>query len=150
MRERPRTQEEHKLEPLLRLAVGLVLDDHDAAALSDCLSRIAKHGDEIVHQLRRRQSDFLRHPPLIASGAGSEHSPKAGPGYLSGRFPAASERMRGAPWRAPLEPCEVLLALLRGLDHMRQVLGRRSEAERVHDQRVVGVEADVHAHVVDV
>ena len=86
MRERPCTQEEDELQPLLRLRVGLVLDDHDAAALSDCFSRVAKDGDKIVHQLRRRQSDFLRHPPLIASGAGSEHSPKAGPGYLSGRF----------------------------------------------------------------
>ena len=86
MRERPRTQEEHELEPLLRLGLGLVLDHDDAAALSDCRPRIAKHGDEIVDQLRRSQSDFLRHPPLIASGAGSEHSPKAGPRYLSGRF----------------------------------------------------------------
>ena len=86
MRERPRTQEEHELEPLLRLGLGLVLDDHDAAALTDCLSRVAKDGDEVVHELRRSQSDFLRHPPLIASGAGSEHTPKAGPGYLSGRF----------------------------------------------------------------
>ena len=64
----------------------VVLDDHDPAPLSDCLSRIAKHGDEIVHQLGRSQSDFLRHPPLIASSAGPQHSPKAGPGYLSGRF----------------------------------------------------------------
>jgi hypothetical protein len=90
MRERPCTQEEDELQPLLRLGVGLVLnDDDDAAALSDCLPGIAKDGDEIVHQLRRSQSDFLRHPPLIASGAGSEHSPKAGPGYLSGRFAGA-------------------------------------------------------------
>lgn len=86
MRERPRAQEKDELEPLLRLRVGLVLDEHDAAALPDCLSRVAKDGDEVVHELRRSQSDFLRHPPLIASGAGSEHSPKAGPGYLSGRF----------------------------------------------------------------
>ena len=67
-------------------ASSVVLDDHDAAALTDCLSRVAKDGDEVVHELRRSQSDFLRHPPLIASGAGSEHSPKAGPRYLSGRF----------------------------------------------------------------
>ena len=86
MRERPRTQEEHELEALLRLGVGIVFDDHDAAARSHCLSRVAKDGDEIVHQLRRSQSDFLRHPPLIASAPGSEHSPKASPGYLSGRF----------------------------------------------------------------
>ena len=89
MRERPRTQEEDELQLLLRLGVGLVLDHHDAAALSDCLPRIAKHGDEIVHQLWRRQSDFLRHPPLIAFSAGSEHGHKAGPGYLSGRFARA-------------------------------------------------------------
>ena len=85
MRERPRAQEKDELEPLLRLRVGLVLDEHDAAPLPGCLSRVAKDGDEVVHELRRSQSDFL-HPPLIASGAGSEHSPKAGPGYLSGRF----------------------------------------------------------------
>jgi hypothetical protein len=87
MRERPCTQEEDELQPLLRLGVGLVLDHHDAAALSDCLPRIAKHGDEIVDQLRRSQSDFLRHPPLIASGAGPQHSPKTSPRYLSGRVP---------------------------------------------------------------
>ena len=86
MRERPCTLEEDELQPLLRLRVDFVLDDHDAAALSDCFSRAAKDGDEIVHELRRSQSDFLRHPPLIASGAGPQHSPKAGPGYLSGRF----------------------------------------------------------------
>ena len=86
MREGPCTQEKDELESLLGLGVGFVLDDHDPAPLSDCLSCIAKHGDEIVHQLGRSQSDFLRHPPLIASRAGSEHSPKAGPGYLSGRF----------------------------------------------------------------
>lgn len=86
MRERPGTQEEDELEALLRRTVGFVLHDHDAAALSGRLSRIAKDGDEIVHQLRRSQSDFLRHSPLIASGAGPEHSPKVGPGYLSGRF----------------------------------------------------------------
>ncbi len=86
MRERPRAQEKDELELLFRLRVEVVLDEHDAAALPDCLSRIAKDGDEVVHELRRSQSDFLRHPPLIASGAGSEHSPKAGPGYLSGRF----------------------------------------------------------------
>jgi hypothetical protein len=86
MRERPRTQEEDEFEPLLRVGVDFVLDDHDAAAPPDCLSRIAKDGDEVVHQLRRSQSDFLRHPLLIASGAGPQHSPKAGPGYLSGRF----------------------------------------------------------------
>ena len=86
MREGPCTQEKDELEPLLALGVGFVLDDHDPAPLSDCLSRIAKHGDEIVHQLGRSQSDFLRHPPLIASSAGPQHSPKAGPGYLSGRF----------------------------------------------------------------
>ena len=86
MRERPRTQGEHELEPLLRLRVEVVLDEHDAAALPDCLSRVAKDGDEVVHELRRSQSDFLRHPPLIASSAGPQHSPKAGPRYLSGRF----------------------------------------------------------------
>jgi hypothetical protein len=86
MRERPGTQEEDEFQSLLRLGVGLVFDDHDAAARSHCLPRIPKHGDEIVDQLRWSQSDFLRHPPLIASRAGSEHSPKAGPGYLSGRF----------------------------------------------------------------
>src|SRR3954451_19458118 len=84
MRERPRTQKEDELQPLLRLGVGLVLDDHDAAALSDCLPRIAKNGDEIVDQLRRSQSDFLRHPIFIASGAGPQHSPKTSPRYLSG------------------------------------------------------------------
>ena len=91
MRERPRAQEKDELEPLLRLRVGLVLDEHDAAPLPDCLSRVAKDGDEVVHELRRSQSDFLRHPPLIASDAGPQHSPKAGPGYLSGRFGAGSQ-----------------------------------------------------------
>jgi hypothetical protein len=86
MRERPGTQEEDEFQSLLRLGVGLVFDDHDAAARSHSLPRIPKHGDEIVDQLRRSQSDFLRHPLLIASGAGSKHIPKAGPGYLSGRF----------------------------------------------------------------
>jgi hypothetical protein len=86
MRERPRAQEKDELELLLRLRVEVVLDEHDAAALPDCLSRIAKDCDEVVHELRRSQSDFLRHPPLIASRAGSEHSPKASPRYLSGRF----------------------------------------------------------------
>jgi len=91
MRESPCTQEKDELEPLLRLGVGFVLHDHDAAALPDCLSRIAKHGDELVHELGRSQSDFLRHPPLIASDAGPQHSPKAGPGYLSGRFGDGSQ-----------------------------------------------------------
>jgi hypothetical protein len=100
MRERPRTQEEHKLEPLLRLAVGL---DHDAAALSHCLSRVAKDGDEIVHQIRRSQSDFLRHPPLIASAPGSEHSPKASPRYLSGRFSVGVGTNEGSAVGAPLD-----------------------------------------------
>ena len=87
MREGPCTQEKDELESLLGLGVGFVLDDHDPAPLSDCLSRIAKHGDEIVHQLGRSQSDFLRHPPVNRpSGAGPQHSPKAGHGYLSGRF----------------------------------------------------------------
>ena len=86
MRESPCAQEKDELEPLLRLRVGLVLDEHDAAPLPDCLARVAKDSDEVVHELRRSQSDFLRHPPLIASRAGSEHSPKASPRYLSGRF----------------------------------------------------------------
>jgi hypothetical protein len=101
MRERPRAQEKDELEPLLRLRVGLVLDEHDAAPLPDCLSRVAKDGDEIVHELRRSQSDFLRHPQLIASGAGSEHSPKASPRYLSGRFAGSSSE--GSAVGAPLE-----------------------------------------------
>ena len=91
MRESPCTQEKDELETLLRLGVGFVLHDHDAAALPDCLPRIAKHGDELVHELGRSQSDFLRHPPLIASDAGPQHSPKAGPGYLSGRFGDGSQ-----------------------------------------------------------
>jgi hypothetical protein len=86
MRERPCTQKEDELQPLLRLGVGLVLDNHDAAALSDCLPRIAKHGDEIVDQLRWSQSDFLRHPIFIAFSRVRRHSPWSGPGYLSGRF----------------------------------------------------------------
>jgi hypothetical protein len=86
MRERPRAQEEHKLEPLLRLGVDFILDNHDAAVLSDCFSRVAKDGDEVVHELRRSQSDFLRHPPLIAFSRVRRHSPWSGPGYLSGRF----------------------------------------------------------------
>ena len=87
MRKRPRTQEKDELEPLFWLRIDFVVDDQDAAALSNCLPCIAKHGDEIVHQLRRRQSDFLRHPLLIASGAGPQHSPKTSPRYLSGRVP---------------------------------------------------------------
>ena len=86
MRERPRAQEKDELEPLLRLRVGLVLDEHDAAPLPDCLSRVAKDGDEVVHELRRSQSDFLRHPPLIAFSRVRRHSPWSGPSYLSGRF----------------------------------------------------------------
>jgi len=101
MRESPCAQEKDELEPLLRLRVGLVLDEHDAAPLPDCLARVAKDSDEVVHELRRSQSDFLRHPPLIASGAGPQHSPKAGPGYLSGRVPKTLKRMRGAPGRSP-------------------------------------------------
>jgi hypothetical protein len=103
MRERPRTQEEHELEALLRLGVGIVFDDHDAAALSHCLSRVAKDGDEIVHQIRRSQSDFLRHPPLIASAPGSEHSPKASPRYLSGRFSVGVGTNEGSAVGAPLD-----------------------------------------------
>jgi hypothetical protein len=86
MRERPRAQEKDKLEPLLRLRVGLVLDEHDAAPLPDRLSRVAKDGDEVVHELWRSQSNFLRHPPLIAFSRVRRHSPWSGPGYLSGRF----------------------------------------------------------------
>jgi hypothetical protein len=41
---------------------------------------IAEHGDEIVDELRRSQTDFLRHPALIASQAQRVHSPKASPG----------------------------------------------------------------------
>jgi len=87
VRKSPRAQEEDQLEVPLRLAVQVVLDHDHAATLAGRRPGVPEHGDEIVHQLRRSQTDFLRHPPLIASGAPLGHSPKAGPSYLSGRFP---------------------------------------------------------------
>ena len=68
-----------------RVAAGVAPEAGPQAGVA--AHRGTQHGDEIVHQLRRSQTDFLRHPPLIASGAPLGHSPKAGPSYLSGRFP---------------------------------------------------------------
>ena len=100
MRKSPRAQEKEQLEVPLRLGVQVVLDDHHAATPAGRSPGISEHGDEIVHQLRRSQTDFLRHPALIASCGTAEHSPKDSPGYLSGsvrrRLHQRGER-RGAP-----------------------------------------------------
>ena len=75
MSERPGAQKEEELEAPLRLGVRIVFDDHDAASLSGRRPRIAKSGNELVHELRRSQADFLRHPPFIASRGRTGHSP---------------------------------------------------------------------------
>ena len=73
MRERPRAQEKDELEPLLRLRVGLVLDEHDAAPLPDCLSRVAKDGDESQYERYGPRLCFLDLETTgLAGGAGTQ------------------------------------------------------------------------------
>jgi hypothetical protein len=74
VREGPGAQKEQELEAPLRLGVYIVFDDYDPAALSGRRSCVAEHRDEIVHELRRRQTDFLRHPLFIAFRPASRHS----------------------------------------------------------------------------
>ena len=86
VRQGPDAQKKQELEPPLGLGARSVIDDYDPAALLGRRSGIAQHGDEIVHKLRRRQTDFLRHHVFIALRPTSRHSPSWGPNYLSGRF----------------------------------------------------------------
>jgi hypothetical protein len=73
--ERPGAQKEEELEAPLGLGVRFVPDDYDATPLSGRRPRIAKRGNELVHEVRRSQADFLRHPPFIALRGRTGHSP---------------------------------------------------------------------------
>lgn len=79
MREGPCAQEEEELEVPLRLCVRVAAHYHHPAAFSGRRPGIPERGDEIVYELRRSQTDFLRHPPLIAPRARRVNSPKASP-----------------------------------------------------------------------
>jgi hypothetical protein len=64
----PCAEEENQLEVPLGRSVAVIHDQHPAAP-TDGGARVAESCDEVIHETARGETDFLRHPQLIAHGA---------------------------------------------------------------------------------